>query len=217
MSVRFLPHNQCDVATNSNPGLTHFRQQLDGLNEFIVTHNLPPEMASRMRQYIYQQKGVQLQEHASKSLPRLSTALQIEVILHCHRHWLDAIWFFKDIEEICRVRLAMSMTSQVLAPGEVAPQRQLYVISRGLVLFGGRVLSRGMTWGDDVLLTDPRYFLPHLARAMSYTDVIILSSDTLWSAEAHTVHTHYSYFHSSSTLIDPCTVQGTGGVCSIQT
>ena len=36
--------------------------------------------------------GSNAQEHAARALPRLSTALQIEVILHCHRHWLDAIW-----------------------------------------------------------------------------------------------------------------------------
>ena len=33
--------------------------------------------------------------------------------------------------------------------------------------------------GDDVLLTDPRYFLPFLARAMSYVDVHTLSRDLL--------------------------------------
>jgi len=41
------------------------------------------------------------------------------------------------------------------------------------------VLSKGMCWGDDVLLTDPRYFLPYLARAMTYTDVYVLSSEKL--------------------------------------
>ena len=48
----------------------------------------------------------------------------------------------------------MSMTNQMLAPSEVAPNGVLYVIARGLVLWGGHVLSRGMTWGDDVLLTN---------------------------------------------------------------
>ena len=94
-------------------------------------------------------KGVQLHEHAEKAIPNLSPALQIEVILHCHRHWLDSIWFLRDIEEICLVRLAMSMSHRVLAPGEVAPLRSLYVISRGLVLFGGRVMSAGKCWGGE--------------------------------------------------------------------
>ena len=42
------------------------------------------------------------------------------------------------------MRLAMGMSSRVLAPNEVAPLRHMYVVSRGLVLFGGRVLSQGM-------------------------------------------------------------------------
>ena len=92
------------------------------------------------------------------------------MVLYCHRHWLDAIWFLKDLEEITLVRLAMAMNPKVFSPGEVAPLRTLYVVARGLVLYGGRVLSTGMTWGDDVILTDKRYFLPFLARAMTYVD-----------------------------------------------
>lgn len=50
----------------------------------------------------------------------------------------------------------------------------IYVAIRGCVLFGGKILSSGTVWGDDVLLTDRRYFL---ARAMSYTDVLSLSHE----------------------------------------
>jgi len=132
-----------------------------------------------MREYFHQQQGVQLREHAARVLPRLSTALQIEVVLHCHAHWLDKIWFLRDVEELCRVRLAMTMTARVLAPGEVAPRGLLYVISRGLVLFGGHVLTHGMAWGDDVLLREPTYYLPFLARAMSYVDAYTLGKETL--------------------------------------
>ena len=126
-------------------------------------------------------KGVQLHEQSAKAIPNLSPALQIEVILHCHRHWLDAIWFLRDLEEICLVRLAMGMSSRVLAPSEIAPLRHMYVVSRGLVLYGGRVLSTGMAWGDDVLLSDERYFLKYLARAMTYTDVRVLPRAALVS------------------------------------
>ena len=167
----------CDVATNSNPGLTHFRQQLDSLNEFVAFNNLPVDMARRMREYLQQQKNAQMREYAARVMPRLSTALQVEVVLHCHRHWLDRVWFLKNVEMICCVRLAMSMSSQVLAPGEVAPCRQLYIIVRGIVLFGGKILSQSTAWGDDVLLSDGRYFLPFLARAMSYTDLHKISHE----------------------------------------
>ena len=42
----------CDVATNSDPGLTEFRQGLDGLNDFIRENNLPKEMGRRMRECV---------------------------------------------------------------------------------------------------------------------------------------------------------------------
>ena len=65
------------------------------------------------------------------------------------------------------------------APGEVAPRHNLYVVTRGLVLYGGRVLTRGQSWGDDVILSDQRYFLPYHARAMTYADVMVLDREKL--------------------------------------
>lgn len=61
----------------------------------------------------------------------------------------------------------------MLAPGEIAPLRHLYVVNKGLVLYGGRVLSRGMTWGDDAIMHCAEYALPYLARSMTYTGVQI--------------------------------------------
>ena len=72
---------------------------------------------------------MQLRSHAAQALPTLSPPLQIEVVLHVHRHWLGAIWFLRSLEETCLVRLAMAATLRVLAPGEVAQLRHLYVIS----------------------------------------------------------------------------------------
>jgi hypothetical protein len=75
-----------------------------------------------------------------------------------NKHWLSRISFLKGAEELCLVRLAMLMTSRTFTPGEVAVKGYLYVVMRGIVLFGGRVLTAGMSWGDDVLLNDESYF-----------------------------------------------------------
>jgi len=175
----------CDVATNANPALVEFRQHLDALNAYIQMYNLPRPTAHRLREYMHQQEDEKLREYATKmTLGRLSTALQIEVVLHCHRHWVDKVWFFHGLEELCLVRLAMSMASRVLAPGEMAPLGLLYVVGRGLVLFGGRVLSPGSSWGDDVILGEKNHFDQHRARAMSYVEVHTLGRDTLLSVLA---------------------------------
>ena len=82
-----------------------------------------------------------------------------------HRLWLEATWFLKGLESSCLVRLAREMTTQTLAPGEVAPMHNLYVITRGLVLYGGRVLSRGMAWGDVRAATSNH--LTHIANPVN--------------------------------------------------
>ena len=171
----FVLASFCDVATNSNPAAIAFRQQLDGLNDFVRLNALPYEMAKRLRTYMHQQKGIMLKDEAGAALPRLSNALQIEVVLSINSVWMDTVWFIRDLDAPVKVRIAMAMRPKVLAPGEVAPNRHFYVMMRGQAMYGRRVLSRGMSWGDDVILSYPPYFLPYLARAMTYADVTVIS------------------------------------------
>lgn len=176
----------CDVATNSNPTVIAFRQHLDRLNMLISIHKLPKGMAQRMRSYMHQQVGVMVREDCKSTLTFLSQALQVEVVLHVHSHWLDYVYFVRPLDAPVKVRLAMAMKTQMLSPKEVAPTGYLYVITRGSVMLGARVLSRGMAWGDDILLYNSKHFLPFLACALTYTDVTKVNRDTLFDlAEAY--------------------------------
>jgi len=168
-----------DMVTNSDPVLTQFKQHLDGLNTYIEINDLPQEMAQRLRSFMHQQKDALVRDDAMRALPLLSTPLQIEVMLHVHRHWLEEVWFIRNLDDAVKVRLAMAMKPKVLAPGEAAPQRVLYIISRGLVFYNARILSRRMWWGDDVILSNPMCFLLCSARALAFSDVTYLTQQTL--------------------------------------
>ena len=52
------------------------------------------------------------------------------------------------------------------------------MLSRAII-YGGRVLNRGAE-GDDVILMNPQNFLPFLARAISYSDVLALHRVTMF-------------------------------------
>ena len=170
----------CDMATNANPALTDFRQRLDGLNQFISINSLPGPTAMRIRAYLHQQKSVALQAECSRSLPMLSMPLQVEIVMHVNRYWLNSIWFIKGLEAPVKVLIAREMKLRVLAPGESAATRRLYVIQRGTIVFGARLLTRQMSFGDDVILSDPRYFLQFAARAITFADVLNISRDALY-------------------------------------
>ena len=170
----------CEVATNSNPGLTHFLQSLDDINHFSRINYLPPPLATKLREYMHEQRNVQLKVWSEKAIPQLSTKLQIEVLMHCHTPWLEAIWFVRKFESLCKVKMATSMERFVLSPGEVAARRHMYVINRGLVMYGMKVLRRNHIWGDDVLLRNEKHFSPWIARSMTYCEVSSISQEKLF-------------------------------------
>jgi hypothetical protein len=119
-------------------------------------------MAQRLRRYFHQQRGAQLREEARQALPHLSPALQIEVIMHVHAHWMRAVWFVRDLaDEASKVRCAMHVKPRVLSPGEIAPSGFCYVITRGSVVFGMRMLSRGQVHRTRAVTCT-------LARALTY-------------------------------------------------
>lgn len=172
----------CDVATNSNPAETHFRQTLDDFNTFCAIHDVPKEMQLRMREYLHATKRVQLRQATSHAIETLSPAMQVEVILFVNRNWLRRIWFLTGADEPCIVQIATGMEARVYAPGEVVPLRNLYVIEKGMVLTRGRVLTSGDAWGmEDVMLPDTllHYAPVGRARSLSFLDVRCLSRDLL--------------------------------------
>lgn len=169
----------CDVATNSHPGEVGFRQTLDDLNSFIDVNHLEPKLGERLREYLHQQKHVQLRQSVNSVVLTLSPSLQVETIMSLHRPWLSKVWFMRKLEAPCLVQVAMAMQELVFAPGEAAPRRHLYVVKWGIVLHGGHVLTSGKQWGEDMILAEQRYAKPYIARMMTYVGAIALSRTKL--------------------------------------
>ena len=57
------------------------------------------------------------------------------------------------------------------APGELAPTGNLYIVHRGIALYGGKVLTAGKVWGEDLILSNEALRRNWCARAMNYLEV----------------------------------------------
>ena len=53
-------------------------QTLDDMNSFIREHNIPLKLQVKLREYLHQQKDVQLRLQSARAVPVLSPALQVE-------------------------------------------------------------------------------------------------------------------------------------------
>jgi len=77
------------------------------------------------------------------------------------------------------VELALRLEPLVFAPNEVCPPGLLYIVSRGLALFEGRVLAQGRVWGEDVILSSIHLRSKHCARALTFLEVLTIDRDVL--------------------------------------
>ena len=77
-----------------------------------------------------------------------------------------------------RAQLACEIEPLVFAPGEMAPIGPLYIVNRGLAMYGGVIYSRGKYWGEDVILTTEELRLKYCALAMNFLEVRLRSGFT---------------------------------------
>ncbi len=164
----------CEIYTNGSPAAVDFQQKLDALNHFIVEENLPLELAIRMRTYLNNERGVIMSEFAKATLPTLSQALLVEVTMHTNEGWMQRTWFIKPLQLTVKVQIAMSLSPRTFAPGEVMPSWHLYLMKRGTAMLGNSLLASGMMWGDDILLSNPDNFSPHLARPLRFAETMCI-------------------------------------------
>ena len=152
----------------------------DDLNNFMHQNNLPSEMQRRLREYFHQTKHLQMANAQRHLFHMMSPSLQGEVAWVANQRWLERIPFLKNCNPDFKVELAMALSAKVFAPGEVAPKGNLYVVHRGLALYGAKVLTAGRVWGDDVILLNASLQSPYCARAMNYLECYTISRDTIF-------------------------------------
>ena len=169
----------CAIIHARNPDARLFHQTIDNLNRFLELYGLPAEMRSRLRAYFHATKHLQIAEAHHKLLTVMSPALQAEVMWSVHRPWLTRVSFLKHAPRYFMAELSIALQAQVYAPGEVAPRGYLYVIQSGVVLYGGRVLAAGSTWGLDVIIADEKLRSRSSGRAMNYVETYRISGERL--------------------------------------
>ena len=171
----------CGVIATFDPHGGEFRRNMDDLNVFMSNKRLPTDMRRRLREYFHQTKHLQMSTAQNHLYRMMSPSLQGEVAWAANRRWLERIPFLHHCGPDFKVELAMQLTARVFAPGEQAPGGHMYIINRGLALYGARVLNAGKVWGDDVILVSDQLRSRFCARAMNYLEAYTIDRETLFA------------------------------------
>ena len=174
----------CGMIAMMNPTGAAFRNTIDDLNRFMELQALEPEMKRRLREYFHQTKHLQIAQANRKLLAKMSPALAGEVAVKTSERWLKRVWFLASVDGGFMAQLAMNIDAMVFAPAELAPVGKLYICHRGVALYGGRLLTAGRVWGEDMILESVHLIKPYSARAMNYLECYMISKDDLLKVAA---------------------------------
>lgn len=134
--------------------------------------------------YFHQRKNLQMMKAAGEVVGKLSSSLQVEVVMHVHEYWIRKVVFLRGAEIGCIVQVARAMQPIVFSPYELPPPRTLYVVRAGIVLRGSSILTSGSKWGEDVCVEQPPDELTVPTRCMTYVEVLALSQQKLFQIVA---------------------------------
>merc|ERR1719482_438664 len=169
----------CGVVANLDPAGTEFRTTMDNLNRFMKLQGLPQQMRQQLREYFHQTKHLQIARANKHLIQEMSPMLQGLVVWKVNEKWLRHVWFLAKAEDAFMVQLSLHLTAAVFAPAELCPQGYMYIIHRGIALYGGKVLTSGKVWGEDMILSSVHLRSKYAARCMTYVEVYMIGRDDL--------------------------------------
>jgi len=169
----------CGVVANLDPAGTEFRTTMDNLNRFMALQGLPQDMKQSLREYFHQTKHLQLARANKVLIENMSPMLQGQVVWKVNEKWLRHVWFLAQAEDSFMVQLSLHLTAAVFAPAELCPSGYMYIIHRGIALYGGKVLTSGKVWGEDMILSSIHLRSKYAARCMTYVEVYMIGRDDL--------------------------------------
>ena len=144
-----------------------------------------PCCATALARYFHQTKHLQIALANRKLLARMSPSLAGEVAVKTSERWLKRIWFLQNVDAGFMAQLAMRLEPMVFAPAELAPVGKLYICHRGVALYGGKLLTAGRVWGEDMILESVHLIRPYSARAMNYLECYSITKDDLLTVAAN--------------------------------
>ncbi len=175
----------CEVMATMNPAVTDFRITMDNLNRYMRASALPAKLRQRLRDYFHRTQHLQRTASYRSVLLRMSPTLQGELLWYTNESWLARIpWLSASADPGFIVQLVLTLKPMVFAPSEVCTSSMLYIVHRGMAIYGGHILRSSSVWGEDCLLSSDRLRLRFLARAMTYLEVYMISRSELLTAAA---------------------------------
>lgn len=165
-----------------SPETTQYRVTLDNLNHYMSRNDLPPELQQRLRDYFMRTQNLLIGQSDLNLVRRMPISLQGELLEQVHYAWLIKVPFLcrNEVRTPAMIaELVLRMEAAIFPPGDSTPKSRLYVIRKGVAVFGGVNMFAGSVWGEDCVLSAEYLRSRNSARAAAYLETSYMHRDTL--------------------------------------
>ena len=173
------------------------REKLETIGQYLIVHNVSSHLRNSILEYYeYLLTSSQsMEEQMRRELRELPPTLASRLALTVNRRIVTRCPFFKDLTDAALMTVLSKLRPQIYVPGQVVvvegqPLRAIYFINKGII----HLLSRMGTDDEECVREKAQYenfgiecfekqgpnkLVTHSARAVTYADVMSLSTTDL--------------------------------------
>lgn len=173
----------CGAIANTDPFTKQYRAVMEQLNHFLRENDAPLDFRLRAREYVRASRDVRKKNAFPALFKELSPSLRNAAADICSSATLRNVSVLADMEPECIMRLSQRLTYRGVSVGESTLQLgdAIMIITAGCAASGGRILTEGMSFGEDMVLTSQllkKY--PRPVIALTYLELAVLTHDVLF-------------------------------------
>jgi len=171
----------CSILSHNHPVEENFENGTDMLNTVMREVAVPKEKQQRFREFLREAKVRDSFAVFQEVAERFSPQPRGELMLHLSRESLTSVRCFRDAPGSFIMDVADSFTAHFFARREHLRgiERQLCIVRRGTVAHGGRVITPGTAFQEDMIISNSALQLIRPAISLSYSLVLLLSRESL--------------------------------------
>mmetsp|Transcript_88637 Transcript_88637/g.247995 ORF Transcript_88637/g.247995 Transcript_88637/m.247995 type:complete len:688 (+) Transcript_88637:95-2158(+) len=169
----------CGVMANGDPVESNFESNMDLLNLMMSEARVPVQKRQLYREYLREAKVYDQQTHFREIAQGFSPMLKGSLLTHVSSVSSMSIFYLKNAPETCFAQMLDSMSVRFYSRREklLDISDHLCLIERGTMARGGKIITPGMAFQIDFIVTNPDLRKHGVSVALTYCLVSLLSRD----------------------------------------
>ena len=181
----FIIGNVCSTLAMLDVEVLEHKQLMDQVNNFVVQHNVPHELTTKLRRYFIKRAALNRSAREHELILMLSPMLRARAA-ESRCEWLFNVVYLRNASVQLVVLLEAQLDGQVYPPEEkIHWQDSLCNLGSGTAARGGRILAAGASWGLDFILEDVDLKDRSPVHTLTYVEVLNLSRDSFYDVLEH--------------------------------